>query len=87
MAQKNQLTNNLNKSSAPGESPPLPKTTLGTNSDIRREIVATRALVSEVRREVVEMRLDSKSRGDNDGKHRAVSNKVHSVIRQIVTAA
>ena len=72
----NQLSSNLNKSSAPCEPPPSPKITLGTNSDIRREIVATRALVSDVRREVVEMRLDSKSRGDNDGKHRAVSNKV-----------
>ena len=79
MAQNEPIVKQPNKPSAPCESPP-PKTTVGTNSDIRREIVATRALVSDVRREVVEMRLDSKSRGDNDGKHRAVSNKSCVVI-------
>ena len=80
IVQQNQLSNNLNKYSAPCESPPSQKTTVGTNSDIRREIVATQALVSEVRREVVEMRLDSKSRGDNDGEHRAVSEKSSVVL-------
>lgn len=70
----NQLSSNSNKSSAPDESPP-PKTTFGTNLDIHREFVETRAIVSNVQREVVEMQLVLRSREDNDNKHRAVSNK------------
>ena len=72
----NQLSGNLNKSSAPCESPPSPKPTVGTNLDISRELAKTRASVSNIERKVVEMQLDSKNREDNDGKHRAVRNKV-----------
>ena len=72
----NQLSSNLNESSAPCESPPSPKTAVGTNLDISRELAKTRATVSNIERKVVEMQLDSKSRGDNDRKHREVSNSV-----------
>ena len=75
----NQLSSNLNKSSAPCESPPSPKTTVGANLDISRELAKT---VSSIERKVVEMQLDSKSRGDNDGKHRAVSNKSPVVLTE-----
>ena len=70
-----QSSTSLNKSRAPCESPPSPKTTLGTNLDISRELAKTRAAISNIEQKVVEMQLVLENREDNDSKRRAVSDK------------
>ena len=60
--------------SAPCESPPpSPRITLETTLDIRRNIEETRAIVSEVRRDVNEMQHMLEGREGNGSKNWAVS--------------
>ena len=66
-------------SSAPGESSlPLPRNTNGAISDIRQDVVKTRAMVSEVHRDVANMVSDIhrnvlKGQEGTDNRHQPVS--------------
>ena len=63
-------------SSAPEEPPlPPPKTTRGTTPAIHRDVIKIGTIVSEVQRDVVEVQRVLKTRENDSGQNKAVSNQ------------